>query len=625
MSAGGAGAGGAGAGAGAGGGAGGAGGAGGGGGRGPRINFILRLVDHVTGPVQGIFRLLSRPVGMLGVGGLVGGVLAAANAFGEWDANVRSLKASFMRADGSVPSSFKKLVELTDKLGGSLPGTGSDFYRLANLMNNKGISDKSLLNGALVAAANLGVVLRDNGISLDEAGEAMARFKHSLNVDDKDLNQLADTLQRIIKSGVELQDLKYGVANFASIMPALGWKGLKSGQDTAALMSMLIQATGASGDTVGTGLKALVMKLASKRNVKNLNRELASGGLKEQLQFFDKKGRFVDQEGMAREMGKLGKIKNEQALISIINKYFGAEAGNVAFAMAKKGAAGFAERKAALAEQADLDKRIRVVLDGLFMKWEAAQGAFNGLLVKAGEIVEPELKKASDKFGELSEKGAKWLEDNKPMIRSKLSSLIDSIANGIGPLIKMFKGAAASFASIFGFVETVGKYLDDWNKTYEVAPKEMMDAAWSGNPFEMIPALTGLSRIREKVREGREAIEAQRASDEAEAEAGGRLSPFQMAMFAGNAGMALAKLASWKGFKDLTTPGKSFGQFKQDRDNEIRELIDYLKSRTWQETVKIVVELDPSGMLKIKEQVGGGLQAIERRIYNGKNMPQAGG
>lgn len=568
---------------------------------------IRDVTSAAHGATKAVAGFMAKPMA-LGGAAAAGGIMLIGKEFGEADANARSLMATMMRTGGQVPESFKKMKEIAERLGETLPGTNSEFFRLANIMKGQGLSDNSLLAGGLEAAAKLGVVLRDNGVELEEAAESMAKFKNSLGIDDKDLVSFADTIQRIVKAGVGLTEVRYSIAGIASLLPKLRWTGLESAKNTATLSMMLLRSGIGSGETIGTGLNNLIMKLASKGNVKRMNRELSrfkgiDGKRIQKLNFYDSQGNFVNQEGMVRELAKLSTLSLSR-FNAIADKFMGTDGGKVARSLGDYGPAGFAASKAELEKQADLERRIKVLTAGLLMKWEASQGAFSGMLVKAGEVIEPELHGAVEAFGTFSEKGKQWLEENKPMLREKINQLADAVRDGFGPMLAKLMEAKEIMTKFLNSVSKVVKFFTDlaakidlWRSGYESAPDSIKEDLGSVNPFTFTG---GVLRLKSHMR----AQETLRyiAEDDLDRE------------------VKREDLKRKVGAVVFGSPFKP--KTLDDYKDGVKGLLDSARSILSDIKVKVTVDIDENGSLRVKgvTQTVKGLLQVQQIPYTGKAM-----
>lgn len=65
-------------------------------------------------------------------------------AFMELEDASTQLRSTLMEASGEVPKVFEKIDSVAKKLGAELPGTTSDFYRMASAMKALGVSGETI-------------------------------------------------------------------------------------------------------------------------------------------------------------------------------------------------------------------------------------------------------------------------------------------------------------------------------------------------------------------------------------------------------------------------------------------------------------------------------------------------
>lgn len=589
--------------------------------------IVLRLIDRTTAPLRHVISSMAslsaasakwaasmaKWPALAASGGLISTAYMAVDAFTEQDAAVKALQATMMRKGGIIPATFKEISDIAGQLGNELPGTTDDFYNLAKVMLSQNVTDKSLLGGALKAAAHLGVVLRDNGVAMSEAGEAMAKFKSGLSIDDRDLVGFADTVQRIVKAGVGLNELRYSIAGIASQLPKLGWTGLESARNTATLAGMLLKdGNMSSGETVGSGLKNLFMQVSSKGNIKRLNRALsgikgADGQRIQKLNFYDQQGRFIDQAGLVRELNKLNKLNLSQ-FNSITKKYFGEEGGNVARLLAQLGPEVYEKNKAALDEQGSLTERINLLMQSLAAQWEAATGIFRKLMATVGGLFEPELRACVKALDAFSEEAIKFLEQHRPEIRRKINDLIDAMklgAAGFGPMIESLVSKLSDFGkSILGVISHIGNL----SRAYDAMPEEEKGKLKSTNPFTF---LEGLFKLDSEMKA--QAIYRQIDAENAAYAEKVKTAVAESWMGAGKQN-ALVKTESWPGF--------GFGSFPVIQAGSLEKAMKAGAAQQQMRRDKLVVEITGDGVPRLKSftQGPGPWRDVELIPYTGKAL-----
>ncbi len=336
-------------------------------------------------------------IAMSGIGtGLKGASLATQGSaeniiksFVDLEDERTQLENTLMKSDGSVSPFFKSINDEAMKLGDALPGTTADFYKMASQLKSLGVEEKSIVGGALKSAAYLGVVLK---IPYEEAATATAKFKEALGIADNELLPFIDDIQRLSHMGVQVGEMSFAFSKIGATMKGLGMSGLKAARDVEPLVGMLIKA-GFSGETVGTNLGNVIKDAVSFKGNKNLD----ALGIK--LNFTDAGGNFKGTANMMSELEKLKAIKSDSARLGIVESIFGkGEASGMVNVLINNGIKGLGTFNKKLAEQADLNARVKNSSQTLGNMWEAFTGTATNLTALIGESLAPELKGMTDWF-----------------------------------------------------------------------------------------------------------------------------------------------------------------------------------------------------------------------------------
>lgn len=299
------------------------------------------------------------------------------------------LENTLMKSDGSISPFFKSINDEAMKLGDALPGTTADFYKMASQLKSLGVEEKSIVGGALKSAAYLGVVLK---IPYEEAATATAKFKEALGIADDELLPFIDDIQRLSHMGVQVGEMSFAFSKIGATMKGLGMSGLKAARDVEPLIGMLIKA-GFSGETVGTNLGNVIKDAVSFKGNKNLD----AMGIK--LNFNDAGGNFKGTANMMSELEKLKAIKSDSARLGIVESIFGkGEASGMVNVLINNGTKGLGAFNKKLAEQADLNARVKNSSQTLGNMWEALTGTATNFTALIGESLAPELKGMTEWF-----------------------------------------------------------------------------------------------------------------------------------------------------------------------------------------------------------------------------------
>lgn len=373
--------------------------------------------------------------------GLKGAQLATQGAVGEviksfadLEEAQTQLENTLMKSDGSVSPFFKPISDQAKKLGSTLKGTDADFFNMASRLKSLGISEQSIVGGALEAAANLGVVLK---IPYEEAATATAKFKEALGIADGELLPFMDDIQRLSHMGVAVGEMSFAFSKVGATMKGLGLTGLQAARDVEPLIGMLIK-SGFSGESVGTNLGNMMSSAVSFKGSKELDKE----GIN--LNFNDENGNFLGIENMIKELEKLKDIKSDATKMNIIESIFGkGEAASMAMSLIDKGIVGVEETKKQMAEQADLNMRVANSTKTLNQMWEALTGTFTSVTAQLGKALAPELKSITDWLSGLTVKIGDFLEEH-PFVAKFLAGALLGFVGLTGAL-----GTAAIAVSMF--------------------------------------------------------------------------------------------------------------------------------------------------------------------------------
>lgn len=436
-----------------------------------------RIVQQVDG-LRGKLKQLSDQAGAIGRGALgngliLGGAMAkpvAAFAALE-DASTR-LKSAMMDKNG-MTGAFEQINALAVKLGDRLPGTTADFLNMMATLKKFGITDQSILSGVGEATANIAVLLKQTP---EQAAEFAAKLKEATGVADADMLGFMDTIQRVYHQGVNATEMMYAFARSAGALKAVKIQGLEATREMSALYAILIK-TGMSGETVGTGMGAILNGLQDAKKIAEVNAVLtAQKGFT--LKFTDQKGNFLGVQNMMAQLDKLKELEPGQLNKVLKHLFGGGQDMQMVSTLISNGTDGYRKMTADMERQADLTKRVGAVLGTLTNLWEAASGTFTNLLASVGEAVSEDLKNLTEWFGALSEsvKGlvqanplaAKWLGRLALAVAGLLIGggslliLVGAIGKVVAVLFSLGPGvlfAVGAFAKLLSAFSAVGAFM----------------------------------------------------------------------------------------------------------------------------------------------------------------------
>ena len=384
------------------------------------IGMILSLTDKISGPLKkvvesvggigtaaekaaGRFTRLQNEVDKLAKSArqldAVGKPLAAVGAAGAagiagtiaqyatLEEAQNRLKTNLMNSAGQVGPEFEKMNKLAEKLGVELPGSTKDMIEMFTALREQGVQTNMILGGYGEAAAKFATVMK---LPFAEAANHVAKFSESMGIADKDAVTFMDTLQRLkAASGVETGDLAYTFKYAGGALKLLNIQGIEAAKSFSTIIGMLASA-GIEGSTAGTSIAGALGRMAEighkmdQKKIKELvGPILDKYGVK--MNFFDGDGQFKGLREMTAELEKL-KALNPQEQIIVLKKLFGEEAARPLAVLIKSGVEGFDAMAKRMADQADMQQKIKTIMSGTKMQWETMTGTIANLVANVGGV-----------------------------------------------------------------------------------------------------------------------------------------------------------------------------------------------------------------------------------------------
>lgn len=391
------------------------------------LGVTLKLFDQMSGGMRNIagsvdglrnkIKGLSEQAGALGRASMANGLIAggalmkSVSAFSTLEDASTRLKVTMMDKNG-LTGAFKEVNALAVKLGNELPGTSADFLSMMATLKQFGITDQSILGGVGEATAKIAVLMKQTP---EQAAEFAAKLKAATGTADKDMLAFMDTIQRIYHQGVDATQMMYAFARSAGALKQVKVQGLEASREISALYAILIK-TGASGETVGTGMGTILNTLTDTKKIGDVNKLLSQKGY-QTLQFTDKKGSFLGVENMVAQFEKLkGLSEGEQGVI--LRKLFGGgQDMQMVATLISNGMDGYKKMQADMEKQAALQKRVNEQLGTLGAMWDAASGTFINTIADFAGAIAPELKMLTAWFGALSKKVGDFIKENPTLAK----------------------------------------------------------------------------------------------------------------------------------------------------------------------------------------------------------------
>lgn len=345
-------------------------------------------------------------IGVAGLAALRGGVRVA----GDFEAAMADLRLSIQEVgkDGRVDvqklgDEMNRFEQLGVKLGNSLPGTTQDFIEMFSTLKQGGLDTRTILDGTGEAVANLAVV---TGQVPRDLAEPFAQYAQQFSLTGKEAVQLADVLAKLkFRTGLNPQELIEGSKFFQLRAGApLGLTGLEGAEVSGRLLATLRKA-GLEGGIGGRELSGMFSRLTlNTKEQQKAMAELNRQGIN--LQFFDKKGKFLGVENVFAQLEKLRKLSQESR-IDIAKKLFGEEAVGPATVMIKAGLQGWRDTNAEIDKGAKLQDAINTKTATFNAKWESLIGTAQNLVATAFlpmlETLKPIVDNANKVVGSIQE------------------------------------------------------------------------------------------------------------------------------------------------------------------------------------------------------------------------------
>jgi TP901 family phage tail tape measure protein len=328
----------------------------------------------------------------------IGMALAPAiEAYAVLEDSSTSMQASMLKDGAVIADTFGKVNDLAIELGNLMPGTTADFQNMFTAATQLGITQQSIIDGVGKSAAYLAVGLK---VPYEEAGILTAKLKEALGVADSEMLQFIDVLSRVRNVGVQPTEMTYAFARQAGALKTLHLQGLEASKAMATVNAMLIK-TGATGETVGTGMAALLNQMFDSRKMARFNKEAAEVGLT--FEFVDKKtGQFKGIENMMVQFEQLKRL-NPQQISDMAQAFVGpGQDANFMKILINQGVEGYNAMQKKMAEQATLNTKVEMQLLTLKNVYEAAAGTWTNALASFGKALGPELKFLLDTFTKIS-------------------------------------------------------------------------------------------------------------------------------------------------------------------------------------------------------------------------------
>lgn len=429
------------------------------------LSLLLMLKDMASGPlgnfnnhvVQTSAKLLALGESSKFAGEkIIDAMEEPLAAFSEAEDAAIRLKTAMMMKGAVVPDAFYEMNDLATQLGNKLPGETADFQRMFAVLKKQGVDSPSILNGLGSASANLAVLL---GESFEGTALFAAQSSKATGIAAQDMNGFMDTIQRIYHLGVSVQNMGMFFSHSSEMLHKFGVQGKKATDSFAPIMALLME-SGASGETVGTNLTAMMNTLyafqtAATPQAKKAKAALHAMGV--ELDVFDKAGQLRGPKELIAQLEKLQKLAPDKRE-SILTKIFGGGMDKeLASKLSSGGVKAYQDMMGRMNMQASLEDRIKEILNSLKNIWDAMLGTFKNLQVVFIEPIAPELKAITNYMNTLIEKAIAFTKTHP-----QLAKLVAGFTLLSGAALVLSGGALIGIgmlSNLLGPLETVVSFI----------------------------------------------------------------------------------------------------------------------------------------------------------------------
>lgn len=442
--------------------------------------------------------------GLALAGGLAAGLTLSMKSYADQENAATGLKVAMMQANGEVGGSFEKINKLAVGLGNQLPGTTADFQNMMQMLVRQGIPAENILGGVGKATAYLAVQLKKTP---EAAAEFAAKMQDATGTASDDMMGLFDTIQKAFYLGVDDTNMLSFFTKTSSVLKMINQDGLKAAQGLAPISVMMDQ-MGMQGESAGNALRKVIQSGLNIKNVKGVNKVLASQKLGINLDFTNGKGSFGGLDNLFAQLSKLRKLTDVKRT-GVLKALFGddAETLQVVNALIDKGKDGYDQIQQKMNRQASLNNRVQAQLGTLTNLWEAMTGTATNGLAAIGGAFSGDVKQIVTWLGDLGEKFSNFAASYPGVIRGvvglvaglaalKLGFMGVNFALGLvsktislSPWGIVFRLITMAAGVIIANWSTIGPWFKDmWDKvgSYFNLGWQLIKTAFSWTPLGMV-------------------------------------------------------------------------------------------------------------------------------------------
>lgn len=328
---------------------------------------------------------------------------------------------------GEAGESLNRLSELALEMGANTSFSATQAAQAMSELAKGGVSTADIMGGALEASLNLAAA---GAIGLADSATIMADALSIFGLSGKDATLVADTFTRAANVS------SIGVDDIAQSMKYVGPVAAAMGVDiqTATGMIAMLGAQGIKGSEAGTGLRTMLLSLASpSKDAAALMQELG-------INVFDAQGKMLPMADVAGILQDKLRGMTEQQRIATLETMFGKEGLSSALAVYNAGAEGIDSWTGKMKEGNSAQQVAAQMTNNLKGAWDGFTGSVETLQIRIGMALIPVLMSFLGIATQLANRAGGLAEAWGPTITASLFAA----GNAIGNLGRQFIGTAQS-------------------------------------------------------------------------------------------------------------------------------------------------------------------------------------
>jgi len=417
-------------------------------------NHASQVIEGALGRMEAKMKAFASGTAKIGAG--IGEMYAAKRgvdalheataAFGDMEQAGNYLKATMMGSGGLFDQKlYDKVFQYTKGLSANYTGSTAAYLDMVRVMKQNRLEVGDVMGGIGESAAKLSIYF-DNMLPAATA-EFAAHMKNDMGVGVKEMYKVMDLTARIHDAGVGKTGME-AVTEMNEFFSKVGLglsnlhaQGIETAKSMGAL-GALFMAKGISGQSVGTNFRRILDGIADGAKVKKANEIAKFFHL--QLDFFDKNGKFKGVENFVNQIGKLQNL-NPAAVNAILKPFSGKQGLSTDFMefLATDGLNAYPEMVRKIEAQADLNKKVAVILEGQKMQ---------------GSVLESNVVNAKASFGAAIAAPYRGLLDILNRVTVAMGNFFDAHAGfaKVTAGVVAFISAAVGLRGVFTIVRGVG-------------------------------------------------------------------------------------------------------------------------------------------------------------------------